>query len=374
MTNKPTRPTKSALQKDALAKGAKQISDVFAGYDTFIKDLKARIQQAQLRAGLAVNQELVLLYWGIGTDILARQRQQGWGAKIVDRLSKDLQQSFPEMKGFSPRNLKYMRAFAEAYPDKEFVQQVVAQIPWGHNVRILDNVRDTQERIWYAQQTIANGWSRTILELQIESNLYKRQGKAITNFSDTLPSAQSDLAKQLLKDPYNFDFLTLDVVAHERDIERGLIDHIRLFLLELGVGFAFVGSQYHLAVGGEDFYIDLLFYHLQLRCYVVVELKAKEFQPEFAGKMNFYLSAVNDLLRHADDKPSIGIILCKTKNGILAEYALRDINKPIGISGYKITESLPENFKGSLPTIEELEQQLGNLPQSNEAEIGNIKR
>ena len=262
------------------------------------------------------------------------------------------------MKGFSPRNLKYMRAFAEAYLEESFVQQVVAQIPWGHNVRLLDLVKDPTERLWYAQQTIQYGWSRNILVHQIESGLYRRQGKATTNFDRTLPQPQSELAQQLLKDPYNFDFLSLGKDALERDLERALIDHIRDFLLELGVGFAFVGSQYHLEVGGQDFYIDLLFYHLRLRCYVVVDLKMSDFQPEFSGKMNFYLSATDDLLRHPDDQPSIGIILCKSKNQALAEYALRDLNKPIGVSAYQLQSALPEQLKSSLPTIEELEDVL----------------
>jgi predicted nuclease of restriction endonuclease-like (RecB) superfamily len=238
------------------------------------------------------------------------------------------------------------------------VQQPAAQLPWSHNCVLLDKVKDAEERQWCAAKTIEHGWSRGTLVLQIESRLYYRQGSADVNFDRTLPAPQSDLARQILKDPYNFDFLTLDAEAHERDLQKGLLDHLRLFLLELGVGFAFVGSQYHLDIGGEDFYVDLLFYHLRLRCYVVIELKTVPFKPEFTGKMNFYLSAVDDLLRHADDKPSIGMILCKTKNKIVAEYALRDTNKPIGIAEYKITEMLPENLKGSLPTIEELEQEL----------------
>lgn len=284
------------------------------GYDDFLRDLKERIRSAQVQAVLAVNRELVLLYWQIGCDILTRQQQQGWGTKVIERLAADLRSAFPEMKGFSPRNLKYMRAFAEAYPMEQIVQQVVAQIPWGHNVRILDIVKDPTERLWYVQQTIQHGWSRNVLVHQIESGLYHRQGKAVTNFDRTLPKPQSELAQQLLKDPYNFDFLSLGKDALERDLERALIDHIRDFLLELGVGFAFVGSQYHLEVGGQDFYIDLLFYHLRLRCYVVIDLKMSGFQPEFSGKMNFYLSVVDDLLRHPDDQPSIGMILCKSKN------------------------------------------------------------
>jgi predicted nuclease of restriction endonuclease-like (RecB) superfamily len=328
------------------------------GYDDFLRDVKQRIRGAQIKAALAVNRELILLYWRIGRDILERQGKAGWGAKIIDRLSRDLHEEFPRIAGFSPRNLKYMRAFGEAYPDPAFVQQVVAQIPWGHNVRILDAVKDPEQREWYARAAIQHGWSRNVLVLQIESGLYGRQGKALTNFTQTLPAPQSDLAHQLLKDPYNFDFLTLAEGAREKELEAGLLEHIRKFLLELGVGFAFVGSQYPLEVGGEEFRIDLLFYHLKLRCYAVIDLKMRPFKPEYAGKMNFYLSAVDDLLRHPDDQPSIGIILCKSKNGVVAEYALRDMKKPIGISGFRITESLPADLRASLPTIEELEDEL----------------
>jgi len=328
------------------------------GYDAFLKDLKERIRSAQIRAALAVNRELVLLYWGIGTDILTRQTQHGWGAKVIDRLADDLRRAFPDMSGFSPRNLKYMRAFAEAWPDGQFVQQVVAQIPWGHNVRILDHVKGPAEREWYIRQTIQNGWSRNVLVHQIESGLYRRQGKALTNFSRTLPAPQSELAQQLVKDPYNFEFLTLAEQARERELERALIDHLRDFLLELGVGFSFVGSQYRLEVGGQEFRLDLLFYHLRLRAFVVIEVKVTDFQPEFSGKMNFYLSAVDDLLRHPDDQPSIGMILCKSKNRVVAEYALRDIRKPVGIAEYRLTGVLPKPLQGSLPTIEELESEL----------------
>jgi len=343
-------------------KDYKQSLGLFAGYDAFVKDLKERIRKAQLKAGLAVNSELVQLYWEIGSRILIQEREKGWGAKIVDKLANDLKSAFPKMKGFSARNLRYMKAFAESYPDQAILQQVAAKLPWFHNCLLMDKIKNEKERKWYAQQTIQNGWSRTILELQINNGLYNRHGKVISNFDHTLPVPQSDLARQILKDPYNFDFLTLDSETHERDIERGLVEHMRQFLLELGVGFAFVGSQYHLDIGGEDYYIDLLFYHLHLRCYVIIELKAKEFQSEFAGKINLYLSAVDVSLRHPDDKPSIGIILCKTKNRVVAEYALRDINKPIGIAEYKTTELLPENLRGSLPTIEELEQTLADIP------------
>lgn len=329
-----------------------------ADYQKLLDDIKTRIRTAQVRAGLAVNRELVLLYWSIGREILTRQEREGWGAKVIDSLARDLHQSFPEMKGLSPRNLKYMRAFAEAWPDEPIVQQVVAQIPWGHNVRLLDYVKSSEERLWYAQQTITSGWSRNVLILQIESGLHRRQGKAISNFEAALPKPQSDLAQQLLKDPYNFDFLTLDKDARERDIERGLLDHLRQFLLELGSGFAFVGSQVPLEVGGEDYRLDLLFYHLKLRSFIVAEVKSTAFRPDFVGKMNFYLSAVDDLLRHPTDQPSIGLILCRSKEGIVVEYALRDIGKPMGIAEFRLTESLPENLKSTLPSIEELESEL----------------
>jgi predicted nuclease of restriction endonuclease-like (RecB) superfamily len=328
------------------------------GYDEFLRGLKERIRTAQVRAALAVNRELVLLYWRIGQDILERQRQSGWGSKVIDRLAADLRGEFPEMSGFSPRNLKYMRAFAEAWPDEDFVQQVAAQLPWFHNCTILDKLKNLAERIWYAQQTIENGWSRNILIHQIESNLFHRKGKAITNFDRTLPAPQSELAQQIIKDPYNFDFLSLGSEAKERDLERGLIAQLQKFLLELGVGFSFVGSQYPLEVDGEDFFIDLLFYHLKLRCFVVIDLKMDQFRPEYAGKMNFYLSAVDDLLKHSSDQPSLGIILCKTKKKMVVEYALRDTSKPLGVAEYRITAALPERLKGNLPSIEDLEAEL----------------
>jgi predicted nuclease of restriction endonuclease-like (RecB) superfamily len=327
-------------------------------YNSFLQALKERIQSAQVRAALAVNGELVMLYWQIGYDILVEQRRRGWGAKVIDQLAADLRQAFPGTKGFSPRNLKYMRAFAEAWPDQEFVQESLAQIPWYHNITLLEKLETADERAWYAARTVENGWSRNVLVHQIEGGLHRRQGQVVTNFARTLPPPQSELAQQLLKDPYSFDFLTLGEQVLERDLERGLLEHIRKFLLELGVGFAFVGSQYPLEVGDQDFYLDLLFYHLRLRCFVVIDLKISEFQPEFAGKMNFYLSAVDDLLRHQNDQPSIGIILCKTKNKVIVEYALRDANKPMGVSTYQLTESLPKQLKGSLPTVEELEAEL----------------
>jgi predicted nuclease of restriction endonuclease-like (RecB) superfamily len=343
-------------------------------YQELLARLKDQIRTAQVRAALAVNRELVLLYWGIGREILERQATEGWGSKVVERLAKDLHAEFPDMKGLSRTNLLYMRTFAEKWPQESIVQQVVGQIPWGHNVRLLDLVKAPEERLWYAQQAILNGWSRNVLVIQIEGDLYRRQGKAITNFDATLPSPESDLAQQVIKDPYNFDFLTLTKEAQERDLERELLVHLRQFLIELGVGFAFVGSQVPLEVGGEDFKLDLLFYHLKLRCFFVIDLKMGPFKAEYAGKMNFYLSAVDDMLRHPDDKRSIGLILCKAKNGIVAEYALRDIAKPLGISEFKHLEKLPEQLKGTLPTIEEIEAELGKQPeQSAKAQVQDSK-
>jgi len=336
-------------------------SPTFHGYDTFLQTLKERISSAQVRAALAVNRELVLLYWQLGCDILSRQQQQGWGAKVIDRLAKDLQKSFPEMKGFSRTNLLYMRAFAAAYPDERFVQQAAGQIPWFHNCTLLDKVKDPQARRWYIEQTIQNGWSRSILTHQIGVDLYHRQGVATTNFSKTLPAPQSDLAQQVLKDPYNFDFLSLGKEAQERDLEAALVDHIRDFLLELGVGFAFVGSQFPLQVSGKDYRLDLLFYHFRLHCFVVIDLKTLEFEPEFSGKMNFYVSAIDDLLRSPDDNPTIGMILCKTHDQTIVEYALRDLQKPIGISTYQLRDALPEPLQGRLPTIEQLETELNAI-------------
>jgi predicted nuclease of restriction endonuclease-like (RecB) superfamily len=330
-------------------------------YDSFLQELKDRIRSAQVRAGLSVNRELIVLYWSIGRDILSRQKNEGWGAKIIDRLSEDLAKAFPEMRGFRARNLKYMRAFAEAYPDQEFVQQVVAQLPWGHQVRILDTVKDAKQREWYIRQAVQGGWSRNVLVHQMESKLFDRQGHAQTNFNKTLPAPQSDLAQQLIKDPYNFDFLTLGVDAQERDLERSLIEHVRDFMLELGKGFALVGSQYHLEVGEQDFFLDLLFYHLRLRCYFVIDLKIEEFKPEFAGKMNFYLSAVDDLLRQSGDEPSLGLILCKERNKMVVEYALRDTRKPMGVATYRLTHALPARLKSELPTKEDLAAELPML-------------
>lgn len=334
-------------------------------YDKFFENLKRRIQEARVKASLSVNRELVLLYWHIGKQILEQQKKEGWGAKVIERLATDLIKTFPEMKGLSSRNLKYMRAFADAYPDFSFVQEVLAQITWYHNITILDKVKASVERKWYIHAIIENGWSRNVLVHQIESGLYKRQGKAVTNFPKTLPAPQSDLAQQLLKDPYTFDFLSISEKVSERDLEKSLVEHLKEFLLELGVGFAFVGKQFQMEIGGKDFYLDLLFYHTRIHCYVVIDLKVSEFQPEFAGKMNFYLSAVDDILCQSGDQPSIGIILCKSRNKMIVEYALRNTNKPIGVAAYRLTTSLPKNLKGSLPTIEELKTELTKISAKN---------
>ena len=329
-------------------------------YKIFLREIKERIVSSQLKAAIAVNRELIALYWEIGSKIHLKQKDEGWGAKTVENLAKDLKSIFPEMKGFSLTNIKYMVQFAKEYPEFAISQQVVGQIPWGHNILLLQKLETPQDRLWYAHKTIEHGWSRNVLLHWLDSGLHKREGKAITNFQITLPSPQSDLAHQALKDPYCFDFLTLRDKHDEQELESGLLDHVQRFLLELGAGFSLVGRQVHLEVGDQDFYIDLLFYHYKLRCFIVVELKATDFKPEFVGKMNFYLSAVDDKMRHPDDKSTIGLLLCKGKNKVVAEYALRDINKPIGISQYeaKIIESLPDELKGSLPSIEQIEQEL----------------
>jgi predicted nuclease of restriction endonuclease-like (RecB) superfamily len=339
-----------------INKMEKRITDQV--YVELLNELKQRVATSRYKAALSVNKELILLYHHIGCQILVSQASKGWGSKIIDQLSKDLKSAFPEMKGFSTRNLKYMRQFAEEYPDAQIVQEVLAQLTWYHNLTLMDKVPNHQDRMFYIKHAIEFGWSRNIMVMHIETQLHKRHGQAITNFKDRLPSPQSDLAHYTLKDPYIFDFLSIGKEAHEREVEKALIQHMEKFILELGAGFAFVGRQYHLEVADQDFYIDLLFYHLKLRCFVVIELKDKEFKPEYAGKMNFYLSAVDDLIKHETDQPSIGLILCKSKNNVLAEYTLRDMTKPIGLAEYKLDEQLPENIKTALPSIEELEAEL----------------
>lgn len=328
------------------------------GYAGWLAELKGRIHVAQQRATLAVNRELVLLYWQIGRDILTRQIEQGWGAKIIERLATDLRAAFPDMKGFSPRNLKYMRAFAEAWPDESFVQEVLAQLPWYHQLALLEKLPGPQTRRWYAAQAIEHNWSRNVLVMQIESRLLDRSGKAVTNFDARLPAPHSDLARESLKDPYRFDFLGLTDEAQEREIEHALVRHVTEFLLELGAGFAFVGRQVLLEVGDEDFFIDLLFYHLKLRCYIVVELKAGKFKPEHLGQLGFYLTAVDRQMKADHDNATIGLLLCKSRNEVVAEYALGDTSQPMGIAEYRLAQSLPADLQTSLPSIEQIEREL----------------
>lgn len=341
-------------------------------YQSWLNTIKQRIVSARLRMALAANRELIRFYWELGAQIAHKQAQSQWGDKLIAQLSTDLQKAFPGLKGLSASNLKYCLRLFQFYggvtnstSDPEdtpapFGQQPVDQIPWGHNILIFTKCRTLDEAGYYIAQTIAQGWSRDVLALQIKSNLYGRAGKAVTNFSRTLPAPQSDLAQQTLKDPYTFDFMALAEPYNERDVERQLTQHITQFLLELGKGFAFIGKQYPLEVAGNDYYIDLLFYHVTLKCYVVVELKNRRFIPEYAGKLNFYLSAVDSLLKRDDDQPTIGLLLCRDKNNIEVEFALRDMNKPMGVSEYTLMETLPDNLKEALPTVEEIENELCN--------------
>ena len=332
-----------------------------AGYPEFLQDLKSRIRAAQVRAAFAVNRELVLLYWSIGKDILARQGVEGWGSRVIDRLADDLQNEFPGVEGFSPRSLKYMRALAEAWPEESIVQQLIAQLPWGHNVRVLDRIKDRPTREWYLRAALEHGWSQDVLVIQIKSGLREREGKALTNFQRALPPPDSDLAEQILKDPCNFDFLTVATAAKELEIERGLLAHLRDLLLELGRGFSFVGSQVPLAVDEQTFYIDLLFYHVRLHRYFVFELKVGAFQPEHAGKLSFYLAAVNRMMRTPIEGPSIGVLLCESRSGPIVEFALENTNQPIGVSTYQVTRELPAPIREELPTVEDLREVVNKL-------------
>ena len=360
-----------------------------ADYGRFLEDIKTRIRTARVKAALSVNRELIELYWKIGEAIVRQQKKEGWGKAVVERLAEDIQRGFPGISGFSALNLWRMRAFYLSWTEDvknlqkvvreskgeklsqvatdlpaEILSQLVTELttsklpasvavlPWGHNLALIHKLKDPIQRLWYSKQAIEHGWSRAVLVHQIDSDLYSRQGKALTNFPATLPAPQSDLARQLIKDPYNFDFLGLGPDLNERQLEQALIDRLKVFLVELGKGFSFVGRQYPLEVGGEDYFLDLLFYHLHLRCFVVIDLKVVPFKPEFAGKMNFYLSAVDDLLKHRDDQPSIGLILCKKRNRIVVEYALRDTTKPMGVATYKV---LPPKLKAELPSARQIE-------------------
>ncbi|MBS0624377.1 MAG: DUF1016 family protein [Verrucomicrobia bacterium] len=342
------------------------------GYNEFLKEIKEKIRNTQLKAAIAASRELIKLYWELGRDIVEKQEREGWGSKVLERISKDLQNEFPGVEGFSRANIFRMRAFFSAYEKvaqavRQFESLPIFDIPWGHNILLLQKIKDNDERLWYASKAIEHGWSRSILTIWIENNLYRREDKAITNFKMTLPAPQSDLAQQTLKDPYVFDFLTLHKEHLEKDLENGLVNHIQKFLIELGQGFAFMGHQYPLTVGGEQFYIDLLFYHVKLRCFVVVELKTKAFKPEDAGQLNFYLSAVDDMVKHPTDNPTIGILLCKVRNKVVAEYAFRGIERPMGVVEYEtmLTKAIPEELKSSLPTVKDIEAELSG---GNEAD------
>lgn len=326
------------------------------GYAKWIADVKQRVRAAQMRASLAVNHELIALYWSIGRDLLERRAKSTWGDGVIDRASADLRAEFPNMEGFSRSNLKYMRQFAEAWPEVDQIrQQPVGQLPWSTNLVLLTKLKKRDERLAYAASAVEHGWSRNVLTLHIEQGTVERTGKAITNFAERLPMPLSDLARESLKDPYRFDFLSLGAEASERDLENALVRHISKFLIELGAGFAYVGRQVPLEIDGRDFFVDLLFYHLRLRCFVVVELKSGEFEPEHAGKLNFYLSAIDSQMRGEHDAPSIGLLLCKSRSRVFAEYALRDTVKPMGIAEYQLVQALPKRLEASLPTIKQIE-------------------
>ena len=364
-------------------KRPREITIARSGFAALVTEVKGRIQTAQTRAMLAVNAELVRLYWDIGRIIDERQQREGWGAAVIPRLAVSLHNELPDVKGFSERNVKRMLAFYREYrglvagspqaatqiaPASKVTQPVALlqesvfwTVPWAHHVILIEKIKDISTRRWYMEQTLANGWSRNILALQIDAQAHARHGKAVSNFAAMLPAPQSDLVQQTLKDPYIFDFLTLAEPFHERELETALVRHLEKFLLELGQGFAFVGRQYRLDVGNEDFYIDLLFYHLRLRAFIVIDLKKGKFKPEYAGKLNFYCNVVNDRLKHATDAPTIGLILCQTKDHLLAEYSVAGIDKPIGISTYELTRALPTELRSALPTVEEIETELAGL-------------
>ena len=360
LTPTPERQQRGRVDRSVMFPVPPPASDTPGDYASWLADLKARIRQERLRVVLASNAVMVLLYWDIGRSILDKQADQGWGSRVIDRLAGDLREAFPEMKGFSPRNLKYMRAFATTWPDRRIVQASLAQLTWYHHIALMEKLDNPESRLWYAAKTLEHGWSRNILALQIESHAHRRQGKAQTNFPATLPPTDSDMAVQVFKDPYLFDFLGTDAPRREAELEQGLVAHIQKFLLELGQGFAFVGRQVHLEIGDDDFYLDLLFYHLKLRRYVVIELKARKFQPGDGAQLGMYMTAVDRLLCHPDDKPTLGLLLVREKNRVLVEYALGGNTKPISVTEWdtRLTHALPEELQASLPTIEQIETEL----------------
>ena len=336
-------------------------------YNTFLLEIKEQIKTAQRRAINSVNSELIMLYYTIGKRINEKQKEEGWGAKVIKRLSSDLKNELPKVKGFSERNIMFMLRFYKEYADNEIVKLPVSlfQISWSHNVVLMQKIKDKELRYWYMNKSLENGWSRDVLALMIKSEVHNREAKLISNFKQTLPPLDSDMVQKSFKDPYLFDFLTMDEHFRERELELNLVEHMEKFLLELGSGFAFVGRQYKLEVGEKEFYMDLLFYHLKLRCYVVIELKKGEFKPSYSGQVNFYCSAVDELLAHKNDKPTIGLILCQKKDEVVAEYSLRNMSQPIGISEYELTEVLPKEFVSSLPTIEMIESEFSKMEDKN---------
>lgn len=341
---------------------AENLSSMPENYQKFIKEIRDQIKHERFKAVMSANKSMILLYWNIGRAILERQINEGWGTKVIDRMSYDLKEAFPEMNGFSTRNLKYMRKFAECWQDIKIVQRIVAQIPWRSNITLLDKIKDPRTRLWYAQKTIENSFGKDMLVFQIESDLHKRQGNSVSNFKKALPSVDSDMAIQSFKDPYIFDFVGNSDHIRERELEQNLTDHIQKFLLELGQGFAFIGRQVHLELGNSDFYLDLLFYHVKLKCYVVIELKSGKFKPEYISKLNMYLNVVNDVLRQPEDNQTIGLLLVKSKEKLIVEYSLSGFKNPIGVSNWenKIIKSLPDEIKHNLPTIEEIEKEFQN--------------
>jgi predicted nuclease of restriction endonuclease-like (RecB) superfamily len=355
-----TRLSRGRTRPEAIFPVAPSTASLPESYAATLQEIKSHLRSARVRAILAANPIVIEAYWHTGKIILARQQETAWGAKVIDRLAADLQEEFPDMGGLTRRNLFSMRAFAEAFPDGPIAKQPVSQLPWGHIIRLIQMVKDPAVRDFYIRETLAQGWSRSILEIQIQNQLHLRLGKAQNNFAMTMPPAESDMAAQLFKDPYLFDFLGTADPRREAEVEQALVDHIQKFLLELGTGFAFVGRQIRLEVGGSDYPIDLLFYHLKLRRFVVIELKARDFTPGDVGQLNLYLSAVDDLLKHPDDQPTIGLLLCRTKNRVVAEYALRGLDQSIAVAAWQtqLTDSLPEDLRSSLPSIEEIEAEL----------------
>ena len=356
------------MKKIVKAKNRSNLLGMPNGYKPFLTEIKERIRASQLKAAVSVNEELIKLYWSIGKDLVEKQKKEDWGTKTIERFGDDIQREFPGIEGFSRANIFRMKAFFLSYEKvaqavRQFETLPIFRIPWGHNILLLQRIKEPNIRLWYAQKTLENGWSRSMLENWVESCLYKRQGKAVNNFKSTLSNPQSDLADQTMKDPYCFEFISLSKEAKEKELEQSLVDHIQKLLVELGHGFAFFGRQYHLEIDDVDYYCDLIFYHTKLHCFVVVELKNTPFKPEYAGKIQFYISAIDEKLKSKEDNPTIGIILCKTKKRLTVEYALRDVKKPINVSSYvvKITDSLPKNLKGTMPSVKEIEEELRTI-------------